>query len=215
MRFGFVIFLCLFFAQSTAQALELQSESGASPGLKVYSITSAITLPQPLSVGVTLSHPDFQNWKGFIEGGYFKYPISESSRSFSALSIQSGLRYFPFQDSGWYVFSSLGFRELGVKVDLSNLKSDGVSLASSARLKLRALFLGAGFGGIFELNSWLSLGFDVGVQLSLIGGGSVTIDPSAEADSQTDLSVEADQALARLSSLPVPTIGLLRFEFRL
>ena len=182
-----------------------------------YSFAAAISIPQPIALGAEVAWPSLPKLVGFFEAGYFRYPLSSTaSRSGSVMSILVGTRYHPF--SNWfYVTGELGYRRLGLTVDISSLKSSdtGQSLASTAQLSLSSLVLGVLVGGEFHMTERFSFAFDLGVQLGLLHSGSVKINPAANDDGSTDLSVDGERALDRLSGLPLPQIALVRLIFKL
>jgi hypothetical protein len=172
-------------------------------------VTVAIALPQPLTFGIQGHREDSKNIDIFFEGGFFKYPITSSDRSFSDYSFQAGVRYHPFRN-WFYVTGELGFRELGVSVDISNLKQGGVALANTATLSDGTFFFGALIGGEWKMSTHLSLAFDLGIQIALLHTGSVEIHGDPSQDSGADLSVDDSEVLSRISGLPLPQIAILR-----
>jgi hypothetical protein len=122
--------------------------------------------------------------------------------------MEAGVRYHPFSN-GFFVTGELGFRQLSVTVDISNLKQDGVSLADSATANLGTFFAGVLIGGEWRVMPKLALAFDVGVQAALIHTGGITINASGENDG-TDNSVSDRLEMKRISGLPFPQIAVFR-----
>lgn len=172
--------------------------------------TTAITVPQPLSVGYQLTFPELPSFQFFAEGGYFYFPLSGRLKKVSAWSIQAGARFFPTQ-SWWYVSGALGFRQIGLGTDISNLKLDGVSLANNADLSLNAAIIGVTLGGQWFLSQNVAFGVELGVQVPIPGlhGGATEI--VQDSPDGTDLSVDDADALYRITSIPVPQLALVRF----
>jgi hypothetical protein len=175
-----------------------------------HAITTAITVPQPLSIGYQVIYPDLPSIHFFAEGGYFYFPLSGRLKKISAWSVQVGARYF-VTDSWWYISGTLGFRQVGLGTDISNLKLDGVSLANSADLSLNAAIIGVMVGGQWSLSQNVVLSAELGVQVPIPGlhGGNTKI--VQDVSDGTDLSVDDSDALARITSMPVPQLALVRF----
>ncbi len=175
-----------------------------------HAITTAITVPQPLSLGYEIIYPDLPMIHFFAEGGYFKLPLSGRLKSFSIWSVAAGARIFPVEN--WLYFSgALGFRQIGLGTDISNLKLDGVSLANNADLTLNAALFDLAIGGQWFLSEKVAISFELGVQLPIPGlhGGSTEI--VQDVSDGTDLSVDDADALSRLTNIPIPQIALVRF----
>lgn len=179
-----------------------------------YALTTAIAVPQPLTIGVQVHQDAVPSLDAFLEGGFFKYPLTSSSRSFSDYSFEAGLRYHPFQN-WFYTTGEIGFRHIGVTVDISNLKQDGVALANSATLSLGTFFFGLLIGGEWDLSQNISFAFDLGMQFALIHTGGITIQADPSQDPGTDLSVEDAAEMKRISGLMLPQVALARLIFNL
>ena len=172
-------------------------------------VTSAVQLPQPLTLGVQLTGDAHPDWSAFYEAGFFKFPLTSSTRSVSTYSMETGVRYHPF--SNWfYVEGELGFRQLSVSVDITNLKQDGVSLASAAIANLGTVYSGVLVGGEWRLAPKFALAFDLGVQLALLHTGGITIVTLPGQDDGTDNSVSDKAEMKRISGLPLPQIAVFR-----
>jgi hypothetical protein len=175
-----------------------------------FAFTTAIAFPQPLTIGVQVHSRDAPNFDVFYQAGFFRYPLGSSDRSFSDYSIEAGVRYHPF-GNWFYTTAELGFRHVGVVVDLTNLKQDGVQLANSATLSLGTFYAGVLVGGEWKVSTHFSLAFDMGVEIAIIHTGGLTIQAdSTEDPDPNDLQVDDSLAMGRISGLPLPTIGLLR-----
>jgi hypothetical protein len=181
--------------------------------LNPWAVTAAITVPQPLTIGIERKFDVENQLSAFLEGGWFKYSFGEGkSRSVKDYSIISGVRYRPFLN--WLTLTGeLGFRHIGVQVDISNLKMDGQSLANTATLGVNALFLGILVGGQWLISENVAVGFDVGLQMSvpLAHGGKVDIRQNPSQVDGSDLSVDDEEVMKRISSIPIPQIALARF----
>ncbi len=201
--------ILLFFAHPTfAQEMPASAENTRTRNYE-FAATASLGLPQPITIGVQAHRVEQPNLDAFYEAGFFKYPLSSSTRSFSDYTIQAGLRYHPF--SNWFFTTGeIGFRHVGVNVDISNLKQDGVALANTATLSMGTLFFGALVGGEWKLSSHFALAFDLGIQIALIHTGGITINADPSQDDGTDNSVDDDKELKRISGLPLPQIAILR-----
>lgn len=202
-------------AQENAPGESLAGKEIAYEELTQKSVTLGITVPQPLSVGYELIYSWAPNFHFFAEGGYFKLPLSGRLKSISTWSVQAGTRFFPKVDGWLYVGGALGFRQIGLGTDISNLKLDGVSLANSADLTLNAVIVGVTVGGQWHLSEKLSFNVELGVQLPIPGlhGGNTQI--VQDVPDGTDLSVDDEDALERITNLPVPQIALFRLIWAL
>jgi hypothetical protein len=177
-------------------------------------VTSAVSLPQPLLLGVRLRPSAAPDWESFFEGGWFRYGFGSGKRALSSATLKGGARYHPFSN-GWFVAGELGFRWVDLVVDISNLKLDGVSLADTAVARLGTLFGGLLIGGEWSLSERLALGFDLGVQLALLHAGSITIHAAPDQEAGTDNTVSDRKAMDRISGLPLPQIAILRLVWYL
>jgi hypothetical protein len=177
-------------------------------------VTSAVSLPQPLLLGVRLRPSAAPDWESFFEGGWFRYGFGSGKRTLSTATLKGGARYHPFSN-GWFVAGELGFRWVDLVVDISNLKLDGVSLADTAVARLGTLFGGLLVGGEWSVSDRLSLGFDLGVQLALLHAGSILIHAAPDQEAGTDNTVSDRKAMERISGLPLPQIAVLRLVWYL
>lgn len=196
--------LVLLAALSSVRALA--QEPAPTPSDR-WAILTAITVPQPLAVGVLrelASHPDLAY---YVEGGWFRFGFG-NNRAINDWSVSVGVRYRPRSD--WFVTGlSFGYRRVGLTADISGLQAEGEPIASRASLDLNALFFGIFVGGQWPLSSQVSIGFDLGAQLAVVPWGDVTIDSAPGADN-TDLSVDASRSMRRIANLPIPQIALVR-----
>ncbi len=176
-----------------------------------HAITAGITVPQPLMLGYEWIDPEVSSSIHFFaEGGYFKLPLSGKLKSFSIWSVEAGARFFPFENC-WFLSGALGFRQIGLGTDISNLKLDGVSLANNADLTLNAAIFDLAVGGQWSLSPKVAISVQLGVQLPIPGlhGGSTSI--VQDVPDGTDLSVDDSDALSRITNIPIPEIALVRF----
>jgi hypothetical protein len=191
---------------SSATAVELPKEKKYT-----FALTTAVAFPQPLTLGIQVHKTDTPDFDAFYEAGFFKYPLTNATRSFSDYSIDAGVRWHPFHN-WFYTSAALGYRQIGISVDISNLKQDGLALANSATLSIGTFFLGLLVGGEWKLTSNVSFAFDLGIQLALLHTGGIEIhaDPAQDSD-PNDLTVDDNKELRRISGLPLPQIAILRF----
>jgi hypothetical protein len=207
--------LLLTFIGFSAAADQLESEAveTASPIEHQWGITAAIAVPQPLTIGVERRFDLVENMSYFVEGGWFQYKFGENkSRALKVYSVTSGVRYRPFFD--WLTLTGeFGFRRIGLNVDISNLKMEGVSLANAAQMNVSTFFVGLLAGGQWSISENIALAFDLGVQLAvpILHGGEVKIEQSPGQVDGSDLSVDDEETMKRVSSIPLPQIALVRF----
>lgn len=179
-----------------------------------YALTTSITVPQPLALGVQANWDSLPGWEVYAEGGYFRYPWSNSSRQFADYSFQVGVRVHPF--SNWFfVATELGYRHIGLLADISSLKQGGQALASTAQLSIKSFFLALLVGGEWQISDSLSYAFDLGLQFEVIRSGGVNILPDPNDPDPGDLTVNTDAALSRISSLPLPQVALIRLIWKI
>jgi len=172
--------------------------------------TTAIAFPQPLTIGIQGHRENQPYLDAFYEGGFFKYPITAATRSFNDYSMAVGLRYHPFHN-WFYTSAAIGFRHVGLSVDISNLKQDGVALANTATLSMGTFFVGLMVGGEWKFTQSFGLAFDLGMQLALLHTGGIQIKADPAQDDGTDLSVDDSKEMSRISGLPLPQIAIFRF----
>jgi len=172
-------------------------------------VSTGIEFPQPLTLGVQYKTDALPAWDAFYKVGFFDFPFSNGSRAVSIYSMEVGARYHPLLN-GFYVAGQLGFRKIGVTVDISNLKQDGVSLASTATASLGTVYTGILLGHEWRLSPRLSLAVDAGIQFALIHSGGITITMDPGQDDGTDNSVSDQKEMRRISGLPLPQIAVLR-----
>lgn len=204
--------LSISIAQASEVSAAARDNSNPRAGTTL-ALTTAVQFPQPLTIGIEAKRDSNPNVVAFFEGGFFKYPFSGSSRSVSDYSIETGIRYHPFS-SGFFVTGELGFRHIGVNVDISNLKQDGIALANTAVGSIGTYYLGLLAGYQWKLTQSLSLAMDLGIQLALLHSGSITINPINNEDG-TDYTVEDSKEMNRISGLPVPQIAVFRLIWNL
>ena len=210
------------FAAAEAHAIQIESSDDPSHAVVAYAtpppagkvmdlaFTTAVAFPQPLTLGIQAHRKDQPGLDVFYEAGFFKYPLTSATRSFSDYSMVVGARYHPFQN-WFYTSAELGFRHIGITVDLSNLKQDGVALASSATLNMGTLFFGVLVGGEWKLSQSFGLAFDLGLQLALLHTGGIQIKADPTQDDGSNLSVDDSKEMSRISGLTVPQIAIFRF----
>ncbi len=208
-RLGFLLLFLSFFGR--VQAAETVEDRKVRIG-----VTGAVSLPQPLLVGVRLRPESAPDWESYFEGGWFRYGFGtdESSRTVSSTTLKGGVRYHPFSNA-WFLASEIGFRHVNLSVDISNLKLDGVALAKTAELGLGTVFGGVSLGGEWLLTPGFALGFDFGVQLALLHAGSITIHAAPDQESSSDNTVSDKKVMDRISGLPLPQIAVLRLVWYL
>lgn len=179
-------------------------------------VTGAVSLPQPLLLGVRLRPDSAPDWESYFEGGWFRYGFGsdESSRTLSSSTIKGGVRYHPFSNA-WFLASEFGFRYVNLEVDISNLKLDGVAMAKTAELGLGTFFGGVSVGWEWFLTPGFALGFDLGVQLALLHAGSITIHAAPDQEGLGDNTVSDKKVMDRISGLPLPQIAVLRLVWYL
>lgn len=215
--FGIVFLSTLSFAEEMplitklpeGDVIEEVEPMTPKPKKWITAFTTAVSLPQPLVIGIQTRRPDSPKFDAFFEGGFFKYPLTSSNRSVSEYGLQAGVRYHPF--ANWfYVTGELGFRHIGINVDISNLKQDGVALANTAQGSIGTFYTGVLVGGEWRIFTNFALAFDVGYQFAIFHTGSITIVTDPSQDDGTDYSVDDSKEMKRISGLPIPQIALFR-----
>jgi hypothetical protein len=213
-RYFFLISLVFGVTSAAAQDLSNAVVAVASPAESSktmdFAFTTAVAFPQPLTLGIQAHRKGLPGLDVFYEAGFFKYPLTSATRSFSDYSLVLGARYHPFQN-WFYTSAELGFRQVGITVDLSNLKQDGVALASSATLSMGTVFLGLLVGGEWKLSQSFGLAFDLGLQFALLHTGGIQIKPDPTQDDGSNLSVDDSKEMSRISGLTIPQIAIFRF----
>lgn len=181
-----------------------------------------VSFPQPLQVGVQLActgdtflcHP---SWKYYVDGGAFGVPLSSGSRNLNIFSVETGARFIPFSFPLTFALG-IGYRYISFSTqDVSAFLLDGEAVASEASLNFATLYLGPSIGWDFALSDQLSLGIQAGVQLALIGNGSLFLsDKSTGANSANSalLATDSGAPLGRVASLVVPSLTLVRLTWR-
>lgn len=204
----FFLILCLSGSAYATEVAETSIEEVRTTTR--HGFTTGIVLPQPLSIGYEVIYPELPSLHFFVEGGYFTLPLSGRLKRASIWSVEVGTRWFPFQNC-WYLSGTLGFRQIGLSTDISNLKLDGVSLANNADLTLNAAIAGVTVGGQWYLSPKVAFTAELGLQLPIpsLHGGKTRI--VQDVPDGTDLSVDDADALSRITSIPVPQIALARF----
>jgi hypothetical protein len=196
----------------TATATQTAEQTLPSRARKyTVAFTTAIAVPQPLTLGVQVQREGDPDLAVFYEAGFFKYPLTDATRSVSDYSMVAGVRYHPFHN-WFYTSAEFGYRHIGVSVDISNLKQDGVALANSATLSLGTVFAGLLVGGEWKLSQNIGVALDLGMQIALLHTGGIEIhsDPTQDAD-PNDLTVDDSAEMGRISGLPLPQIAIFRF----
>ena len=118
----------------------------------------------------------------------------------------------------FFVSLGLGYRKIAITADLSTFKIEGESLATSATLNLGTLYFGPSVGWEFDLSRKLSLGVELGLQLTLVAGGSLYLEDSktgANSDDSEVLRTNSSAAMGRIASLPLPKVTLFRLTYHL
>jgi hypothetical protein len=177
-----------------------------------YAFTTSLGVPQPLSIGIVAKNIGLPKIDWFIEGGYFSFSFGEKKRTVSDYSIMLGARWHPFLNA-LYITGEVGYRDIGLSVDITGLQTGGTPIANTAEGKIDAIFLGLLVGGEFHITRRLALGMDLGIQypFPLLHTGRVTIIANPGQSDGTDLSVDDQAAMKRISSIPLPQIALARF----
>ena len=176
-----------------------------------HAITTGIEVPQPLSIGYEITYPSLPMLHFFAEGGYFYMPLNGSLKKAVIWSVQGGARYFPFQ-SWWYLTGSLGFRQIELAANISNLQVNGVALANDADLFLNAMIVNTAVGGQWFLSKNVAISVELGVQLPVPGlHGGVTSIVQTSTQNGLDLSTDSSNALEAITNNPIPQIALVRF----
>lgn len=196
-------------APAFAQTDELVAAPSPSPPPYRWGLLTSIMVPQPIAVGV-LAVPSYNpDLAYYLEGGYLRFGFG-NNKTIKDWSAMAGVRYRPL--SNWLVLgAAFGYRNIGATADISGLQTDGAPLASQAILNLNTFFFALFVGGQWHLSQNVVFGVDLGIQASVFSWGNVTILPDPDSTDNTDLTVDDEDAMRRVSSLPLPQIALIRF----
>lgn len=177
----------------------------------------AVNLPQPLIIGIRAHRPGETQLSWFADGGYFYFPIGGGSgRYFNAFSLQAGARYSPREGLPYFASAALGYRSLGVTLDMSNYTIDGVAPANQAAVNLYTLHAQLAVGAEWKISRRLALGFDLGVQIPVLGWGGMNLLNTATGENSSNsatLAVDGSTAIGRWARLILPQATLIRLTW--
>lgn len=200
----------------SAFAEEPAMQSEAPQGLRI-SPQVALALPQPLAIGAETFRAHDTALRGFGSIGYVPVPLPGSGKSLSIFSIQAGARYFPWK-RGFFGAFCLGYRHIAFSADTSAFKLDDVVVATNGTIDLHTVFLGSSLGAEFSLSQSLTFGFDLGLQLALMGSGRMNlVDSQTGTDSSNSdiLAINDPSSMERVAKLLLPQITLFRLTWHL
>jgi hypothetical protein len=155
--------------------------------------------------------------KFFAHMGFFRYPLVGGERYFRAFNFEIGSRIFPFQFP-LYLATSVGYRNINVSADVSAFKIEEEIVATSATMRLSTLYFSPGIGWEFSLSRRLTLGVELGVQISLIASGDLFFEDQntgANSDNSDVLKVQSEKQIGRIAHFILPTLTLFRFTWSL
>ena len=184
---------------------------------KKYQISPEFTVafPQPLMIGAEAYRLNAPDLRLYLDAGYFQYPLSISSLGIKALTIESGVRYFPF--NSWFCLSlGLGYRNLGAQADVDLGVGDESTTASS--LGLSTLYFSPMIEAKIDLTKRIGIAFGVGAQISLLSSGSMNFQDNTnnmDSSNSPTLAVDSFSYLNHTAGLLMPRVTLFRLLWRL
>jgi hypothetical protein len=178
----------------------------------------SVSLPQTLQLGMEGYCTEgaffcMEKLKGYVDMGGLMYPLVESEKSLSVFNIETGTRYFPSSQLPFFLGFALGFRNVGVKADLSAFKVDGVALASSASVNFSTVYIGPLLGVKVSLGKGFLLEANAGIQMSLYASGSMYLlngDTGANSNNSEMLQVDSKVAMSRIAGILLPSVTVIR-----
>lgn len=200
---------------------------------------AALSFPHVLQVGACLDFPNpeaqgpgapsvestqevpwfvsgfaLQNFRFFIDGGYFK--LASSPNDFIELfDVQMGTRFYPL--NRWsFLSQAVGYRVLNLSRDISTFKIASNSPATSGELNLKTLFYFPAIGLSWEVSESITLETELGVQVALTADGLLNLKNAATGQDSTntpDLATDSKVAMSRIASLIVPELTLIRLIY--
>jgi hypothetical protein len=178
----------------------------------------ALSFPQPIQIGAELYCTGgwilcSEQFKYYIDAGYFNYKISSSGNAIGASSVEGGLRYFPFSFPLFFSMG-LGYRRVFGSLNMSEFKIDELVLATNANFDLSTFYFGPGLGWRVSVTERLFLSFEFGIQLAILKGGDVFLenrDTGQNSSNSEDLQINSGRALQRIAGLTIPRLTLVRF----
>jgi len=178
----------------------------------------AVNLPQPLEIGVRAHRPGETRLSWFADGGYFYFPIGGGGgRYFNAFGGQAGARYSPREGLPYFGRLSLGYRSMGLVLDMSNYKGfDSSVIANQGMVSLYTIYAEASVGAEWKVSRRLALGFDLGVQVPVLGWGGMNFVNNTTGENSSNsatLAVDASIAIGRWARLILPQVTLIRLTW--
>lgn len=182
---------------------------------KLEGFEVGLSFPQPLFFGL-FTHPVTKSSIQFYgDVGFFRWPIFGSGRGILSYGIEVGARVAPIKP-WWIFFVGIGYRSLSYEANLSQFTIEGEQVATSATLRVGAVYLTLGTGVRFGVSDRISLGTDIGVQIPMIPVGSMNLENAATGeDSSSSETLSVDPVSARfISGLIIPQLTLLRMTYK-
>lgn len=181
---------------------------------------AGISFPQVLSIGVEARCQGSESFcrtdlKFYLSGGYFRYPLVNADRSGQLWSAEAGARYFPFSFPLRFALG-FGYRSVGITADTSAFTVNGEVLATSSSLNFYTFYFSPSVGYSVKLSKKLLLGFELGLQVSLMASGRLFLSNSnngQDSNNSSLLDTESGMALGRVASLLLPTVTLARLTW--
>ena len=183
----------------------------------------SISLPQTLQLGVEAYCTEGAFYcqdklRGYLDLGGLMYPLVLSDRALSVFNLETGVRYFPFSlastfNPAFFTGMALGFRNVGIKADLSDFQVDGATLVSSALISLSTVYMGPFVGVKFSLGNGFLLEANVGIQLPLYASGFMYLsngNTGASSNNSEQLQVDSGVAISRIARILLPSVTAVR-----
>jgi hypothetical protein len=176
-----------------------------------------VSLPQPLMVGVEIHRGEGSLFRMYMDGGYFKYPLSgDGKMAISTGTLESGFRLSPFQ-SWWSLSVGVGYRQFKYATNsLSSFSIDDEVLATEAAINLSTFYFSPMLEAKVNLSKSWELAFGLGVQIPIVGSGSITLlnsNDGTNSDNSDLLAVDSGNYISRVARLIVPRVTLFRLTW--
>lgn len=185
-----VLLLCApsSYAQEAASSAEPTVVDMESPPSVRLEPLMAIGLPQPLSLGLRFRRSPRWDWE--TEGGLLSTDLTD--RTFAVSHVRVGGRWHPWA-SGFTLGARLGYQSYEISGVLPITEAQG-------SIRLTSWYVAPTVGFEWRLGKSLTLGSDLGWQVSLHSVGSLYEDGFRN----------TRDSLRRIAGLPIPTVSLLR-----
>lgn len=168
--------------------------------------------PQPLMLGVELSRESNPEWRVYLDGGYFQYPLKIQTRGGSEYSVETGVRFSPLNN--WFSMAlGMGYRKIQAYVNTSAFTIDGATIVTDGVANLSTFYISPMLESRIHLSQKIDLMFGLGVQIPLIASGVMTLqntNNSTNSSNSSILAIDQGDSTTRIAQLVLPRVTLLR-----